>query len=85
MIIRSNKEFRKRYRLLDSKIRTQVDARLRLFKANPKDPRLRLHPLKGSLKGYYSINLSGNMRAIFKRGGKIIAFVLIGTHSQLYG
>ena len=29
-------------------------------------PGWRLHPLKGDLKGYYSITVSGNWRLIFK-------------------
>jgi proteic killer suppression protein len=29
-------------------------------------PGLRLHPLKGELKGYWSVSLSGNWRVIFR-------------------
>ncbi|MYB39888.1 type II toxin-antitoxin system mRNA interferase toxin, RelE/StbE family [Candidatus Saccharibacteria bacterium] len=84
MTIRSNREFKKKYKLLAPKLQDQVDGRLRIFKADPKDPRLRLHPLKGKFQGYFSINISGDVRAIFRRDKDIITFVLIGTHSQLY-
>ena len=85
MTIRHDKEFKKRFERLPPKTKTQVNDRLSLFANNPKDPRLRLHPLKGEFTGYYSINLSGDLRAIFKRDGPDIIFVLVGTHSQLYG
>ena len=84
MTIRYGKTFKKRYKLLPAKIRTRIDDRLRLFAENPRDPRLRLHPLKGELAGYYSINVSGDLRAVFKKDGAAILFTLVGTHSQLY-
>lgn len=85
MTILYSKGFKKRLKLLPSKIQAQTDARLRLFAADPTNPLLRQHPLKGGLKGYFSINISGDMRAVFRRDGDAITFVLIGTHSQLYG
>lgn len=64
----------------------QFDERLRLFLVNEKDPLLRLHPLRGKFGGYYSINVSGDLRALFYReGDEVVIFALIGTHSQLYG
>jgi proteic killer suppression protein len=33
-------------------------------------PGLRLHPLKGKLKGFYSLTISGNWRLIFKFEGQ---------------
>ena len=84
MIIRSNKEFDKRHRLLSPKLQAQFDDRIRLFITDSRNPQLRLHPLKGKLSGYYSINISGDLRAIFKKDKDVITFVLIGTHSQLY-
>jgi len=29
-------------------------------------PGLRFHPLKGDLKGYYSVSVSGNWRVVFR-------------------
>ena len=84
MTIRYGKAFKKHYKLLPAKTRAQIDDRLRLFAKNPRDPRLRLHPLKGELAGYHSINISGDLRAVFKKDGAGILFALVGTHSQLY-
>ena len=40
---------------------------------------------KVALLGYWSINITGDVRAIYRQhGDTIIIFVLIGTHSQLY-
>ena len=33
-------------------------------------PRYRLHPLKGSRKGYWSISVSGNWRVVFRFEGE---------------
>ena len=49
-------------------------------------PELRIHPLKGNYGGYWSMNVNGDIRALYKmQGDAIIIFALIGTHSQLYG
>lgn len=85
MKVRFGKKFKKQYRLLPASIRGKVDDRLRLFVLDPKHPILRLHPLKGKWTGYYSINISGDLRAIFKKNEELVIFTLVGTHSQLYG
>jgi toxin HigB-1 len=38
-------------------------------------PGLRLHPLKGTLRGYWSISVSGNWRVTFRFDGQHIADV----------
>lgn len=56
-----------------------------IFKDNPLDFRLRNHALKGKYLGYRSIDISGDVRALYKvRGNTLIVFGFIGTHSQLY-
>lgn len=52
-----------------------------IFRSNPLHPSLRLHELKGKLKGNWSISITGNYRIIFSRqeNGDII-FVSIGKH-----
>jgi addiction module RelE/StbE family toxin len=86
MKIRYDKKFKQQYKKLPQKMQEQFDERLRLFLVNEKDPLLRLHPLRGKFGGYYSINVSGDLRALFYReGDEVVIFALIGTHSQLYG
>lgn len=52
--------------------------------AKPSDmdlPGLRLHPLKGDLKGYYAVEVSGNWRIVFRFDGEDAADVdLIDYH-----
>ncbi|HLC91970.1 MAG TPA: type II toxin-antitoxin system mRNA interferase toxin, RelE/StbE family [Candidatus Saccharimonadales bacterium] len=81
-----SKTFLKQYSRLSSKLQTQTDQRIKLWQINPNDPKLYDHPLKGKYKGYRSINITGDIRALYcKDGNTIIIFGFIGTHSQLYG
>ena len=78
------RKFIKQYRKLSQK-QQQFDDRLRLFMINQHHALLRRHPLKGGYTGYYSIGVSGDLRAIFKyTSSDQVVFSLIGTHSQLY-
>jgi len=86
MIIKRTASFKKQYQKLPVKYQAQFDTKLRAFVANPADVQLHNHPLRGNLAGYWSINVSGDLRALYrKEGEEIIIFALIGTHSQLYG
>ncbi|NNN22744.1 MAG: type II toxin-antitoxin system RelE/ParE family toxin [Acidimicrobiales bacterium] len=78
--------FKKQYKKLPKQFQEQLEVRLKLFLEDPTDPRLRVHPLNGKYKGYWSLNINGDLRAIYLAdGNSIIVFALIGTHSQLYG
>jgi mRNA interferase RelE/StbE len=86
MIIQYTPKFKKQYKKLSSNLRNQFDERLKLFVEDPTDPVLRTHPLKGSYSGYWSMNISGDLRALYlRKGDELVIFALIGTHSQLYG
>jgi addiction module RelE/StbE family toxin len=53
----------------------------RLFKENPLHPSLRLHSLKGSLEGLFSISINHDYRIIFKRQNNgLIVFISVGKH-----
>jgi len=79
-------KFKKQYNKLPPKLQQQFDDRLRPFIDDRTDPRLRVHPLKGKYSGYWSMNISGDLRALYlEQGETIIIFALIGTHSELYG
>ncbi len=86
MIIRYLPKFKKQYRKLPTSLQQQFDERLRLFIADPTDLRLRVHPLKGRFSGYWSLNINGDLRALYLwEGDELVIFALIGTHSNLYG
>lgn len=85
MKVRYSARFKKQYKRLPPKLREQFKKRLKVFRQDPAHPLLRNHPLKGQYFGYWSINISGDVRAIYRQREDEIIFVLIGTHSKLYG
>jgi addiction module RelE/StbE family toxin len=85
MIIETTKSFDKQYAKLSIKVKTSFKQRIEMFKANPFDTTLRNHALKGKYLGFRSIDITGDVRALYTtQGDMIIIFGFIGTHSQLY-
>ncbi|MBU2524093.1 type II toxin-antitoxin system mRNA interferase toxin, RelE/StbE family [Patescibacteria group bacterium] len=63
--------------------------RLSLFQKQPTHPTLRNHKLKGKLKAYCSINITGDIRAVYRieeldKKESTVKFVRLGSHSELY-
>lgn len=85
MIIKTTKSFDKHYAKLGAKQKLQFKNRIKLFVQNPFDSALRNHPLKGKYLGYRSIDIAGDLRALYTvKGNDVIILGFIGTHSQLY-
>jgi len=85
MIIETTKTFDKQYAKVNLKVKTAFKIRLEVFRDNPFDVKLRNHALKGKYLGYRSIDITGDVRALYKiHGDLVIIFGFIGTHSQLY-
>lgn len=85
MIIQTTRAFDKQYAKLNLKVKIAFKQRVEIFKSNPFDSRLRNHALKGKYLGYRSIDITGDMRALYTvKGSMIIIFAFVGTHSQLY-
>jgi len=85
MIIQYHKNFSKKYKKLSRKLQIKTQKQISLFINLPYASQLRNHPLKGKYKNYRSVNITGDLRAIFKVQNKNIIFVEIGTHSELFG
>lgn len=86
MTIRYSRKFVKQLAQQPPKVQKAFAARLRIFSDDMYDASLRNHPLKGKLRGYYSINVTGDVRAIYEViGDEVYLYEMIGTHSQLYG
>lgn len=86
MTIQYLPKFKKQYKKLPQKIQDQFDEKTALFVVDPTHPVLKVHPLKGVFKGYWSMNVNGDVRALYiMDGDSIVIFGLIGTRSQLYG
>jgi len=86
MQIRFSRQFKKDYQKVDKKVKSNFENRLELFLKHPFNPQLNNHALTGKYKGYRSINITGDWRAIYSvnKINKEIIFETIGTHSQLY-
>jgi addiction module RelE/StbE family toxin len=86
MQIAFQRSFLKQFKKLPQKIQEQFRNRRDLFLANPFHPILDNHYLHGEYKGYRSINITGDYRAIYEPVGPDTAFFIkIGTHTELYG
>ena len=85
MILKSKPAFDKKYGTLREGEKDRFKARIRLFQENRHHPLLHDHQLHGKYAGYRSINIGGNLRAIYKLIPPDTAvFVAIDTHTKLY-
>lgn len=85
MTISYSKNFIKQSKKLNQEIRKKLLERISLFSENPLHPLLRNHPLKGKYKNYRSIDITGDVRALYLQKENEAVFDAVGTHSQLYG
>lgn len=85
MIINYHKDFLKDFKKLPLKAKEKFKQRQLLFEKDEFDPVLNNHALKGKWLGYRSINVTGDIRAIFKRDTESVFFAAIDSHSNLYG
>ena len=65
-------------------VRNHFDERVLIFEKDPFHPLLDNHALHGEWRGYRSINVTGDFRAVFEQSGNIFTFVDIDTHHNLY-
>lgn len=85
MIIRLHKNFEKQYKKLKKSEKDKFKERINIFLTDEFNPILNNHPLKGKYEGYRSINVTGDLRAIYKRAENQAIFVAVNSHSNLYG
>ncbi len=85
MRVTYSKQFLKTARKLPPKIKIKLADRIELFCENPLSPTLRNHSLYSPYSGSFSIDVTGDYRAIYHLVESDVAlFTHIGTHSQLY-
>lgn len=84
MYIEYHKRFQKQYRKLPLKLQKKFVERLEVFMENPLAPELNNHPLNGEYAAYRSINITGDLRAIYQISDDKVQFLIIDTHSNLY-
>jgi mRNA interferase YafQ len=81
----TSKQFDKSFSKLAKGIKEKVITQLSLFVENPMDSRLRNHALSGKWSAYRSIQITGDIRAIYSVVNEtVVLFIDIGSHSKLY-
>ena len=79
------RNFERSYIALRPAEKEKCDMRLAVFSIDPFDPMLNNHPLRGTYAGYRSINIAGDLRAIYRQiDPDVYFFVAIGPHKKLY-
>ncbi len=85
MKVEYHRKFIKIFNKLPVKIQSKFYERLRLFGNNPLHSLLDNHSVGAAYPGFWSINVTGDFRALYERTGvNTITFMKIGTHSELY-
>lgn len=80
-----HRNFEKQYKKLRPKEQNRFKERRDVFLNDPFDPVLNNHPLRGRYKGYRSINVTGDLRAVYRLlNDDTVLFVAIDSHSNLY-
>lgn len=89
MMIRYDPAFLKKLKKAEVRIRKSFKERITLFIVNPFNSHLHNHALQKEYRGYRSIDITSDWRAIYtekREGDEVIAyFIAIGTHKELYG
>ena len=86
MQIQFSKKFEKQLKKQPNKVRNTLYRRLDIFLIDKYDPILNNHALQGRYLGLYSINITGDVWALYyEKDDTLIIFAFIGSHSQLYG
>jgi len=58
-------------------------AALRRFAADPQDPLLRTHKLKGDLDAYWAFSVDDNLHVLFRWEGDEAFLVNLGSHDEV--
>ena len=85
MIVSYHLKFKKKYGKLRKNEKDRFKERRNIFLSDPFHPILGNHALKGKYDGYRSINIGGDLRAVFRiiRDDAVL-FADLDTHSNLY-
>jgi mRNA-degrading endonuclease YafQ of YafQ-DinJ toxin-antitoxin module len=83
MRLRTSSRFLRRAKKLREPHATMLRAALRRFAADPGDPLLRTHKLKGDLRDYWSFTVDNDLRVLFRWDGDVAFLVNIGSHDEV--
>jgi len=81
--VASRRFLRKAKKLKDPKA-GMLRAALRRLAADPKDPLLRIHKLRGELAEYWAFSVDEDLRVLFRWDGEVAFLVNLGSHDRVY-
>jgi mRNA-degrading endonuclease YafQ of YafQ-DinJ toxin-antitoxin module len=84
MRLRTSSRFLRRAKKLREPHATMLRAALRRFAADPGDPLLRTHKLRGDLRDYWSFTVDNDLLVLFRWDGDVAFLVNIGSHDEVY-
>ncbi len=84
MRLRTSSRFLRRAKKLREPQATMLRAALRRFAADPRDPLLRTHKLRGDLADYWSFSVDDDLRVLFRWDGDVAFLVHLGTQDEVY-
>ncbi|MBI3332033.1 type II toxin-antitoxin system mRNA interferase toxin, RelE/StbE family [Candidatus Peregrinibacteria bacterium] len=62
-------------------LREEVKEKIRIFREDPKHPSLRVHKLKGALRGRWSFSVNYQYRVVFRYENEhTVLFLMVGDH-----
>jgi addiction module RelE/StbE family toxin len=82
--LQASTRFLRKARKLKAPQATMLKAVLRRLAADPRDPVLRTHRLKGELAGYWACTVDDHLRLLFRWEGDELLLWNLGTHDQVY-
>jgi len=80
----ASSRFLRRAKKLREPQATMLRAVLRRFAADPRDPLLRTHKLKGELVDYWAFSVDDDLRVVFRWLGDEAFLVTLGSHDDVY-
>jgi len=80
----TSSRFLRRAKKLKEPQASLLRAALRRFAADPQDPLLRTHKLKGELAAYWSFSVDDDLRVLFRWEGDEAFLVNLGSHDEIY-
>lgn len=75
----------RRVRKLPAGERRALARALRLFQADPRDPRLGTHKLAGQLGERWAFSFGYDSRVIYEWDGDVAVLLNVGSHDEVYG
>jgi mRNA-degrading endonuclease YafQ of YafQ-DinJ toxin-antitoxin module len=82
--VSASSRFLRRAKKLKEPQASMLRAALRRFAADPQDPVLRIHKLRGELDPYWAFSVDDDLRVLFRWEGDEAFLVHLGSHDEVY-